>query len=371
MLDQNGLPIPTYGQSTVTNFAHVFTGWNNNGTAVVIPTLPQPVAPATQPTVVNFNSTYQKPMVVTASQHSPLAKQLLTYTGAATYPAATQPAKIPANSSQTATTATNELNFALDNIFNHPNVGPFICKQLIQRLVTSNPSHDYVYRVAQVFNNDGTGVRGNMKAVITAIFTDYEARSLYMVSNYNWMGKEREPIIRVANLLRPMHAFSKTTRWQIGSTDNLFGQTIFRSPTVFNFFSPDFGEPGPIQSGGLVSPEFNIIYETTITNAQNMLYTGIYSNGSGTGFKGDNYGSDVYLDHSSKGTGLTTLVGTYGTSLMVDRVGYTLTGAPLDSATKSTILNFINSNVAANDYNGQVNAAIQLLVTSPQLAAQK
>lgn len=372
MLDQNGQPIPTYGQSEITSIAHVFTGWNTNGTAVVIPTFPAPKAPATQPTVVNFSSYYQKPMVVTASKHSPKAKQLLVYPGAATYPAATQPAYIPANTSQTATTATNELNFALDNIFNHPNVGPFVCKSLIQRLVCSNPSPGYVYRVAKVFADDGTSqhVRGNMQAVITAILTDYEARSPAVLSVQGF-GHMREPMIRIANILRPMHAYSKSQKWKVGKTDTTLNQTIFRSPTVFNFFSPTFSQPGPIQNAGLASPEFDIIYETTLSNAHNMIYTGIYSNGSGTGFRGDNYGGDVYLDHSSKGSGLLGYLATYGMPATLDQISVLMNGAPLDSTTKSTIQNFIANNVSSTDSFGQVSAALHLVATSPRGATQE
>ena len=173
MLDSNGQPIPTYDQSTITNFAQVFTGWNQNNTAVNIPQLIAPTPPATQPTISNFGSVYQKRMVLSpsnGSNHSGTVKYLLgytlnnqsvstwtgTYPTAPTFGAATQPSYIPANASQTATTATNELNFALDDIANHPNVGPFFCKQLIQRLVSSNPSPAYVYRVVQVFNDDGS-----------------------------------------------------------------------------------------------------------------------------------------------------------------------------------------------------------------------
>ena len=277
-----------------------------------------------------------------------MAKTLLSYTGAANWPTgtgfttdSTTAVTILANSSQTLTTANTELNFALDNIFNHPNVGPFICKQLIQRLVTSNPSNAYVYRVAQVFDDDRYtpgatpadpitskgnlgGVRGNMQAVIKAILTDYEARSPALQS-YQFNGRAREPMIRIANILRPMGAYSKTGKWKVGTTDNTFAQTILRSPTVFNFFSPTYSQPGLVvghgstAGNGNVSPEFDIIDETTISNIQNMIYTGIYSNGSSTGFKGDNYGSDVYLNHSSTGTGLIPLWRRLGSPLSSTR----------------------------------------------------
>jgi hypothetical protein len=157
--------------------------------------------------------------------------------------------------------------------------------------------------VAQVFNDDGTSqhVRGNMQAVITAILTDYEARSPAIIATDQAAGRMREPLIRIANILRPLHATSSSGKWKVGSTNNALNQTILRSPTVFNFFSPDYAPAGPVLAAGDVSPEFAIIYETTISNAQNMIYTGIYSPNyankppTGTGWRGDNYGSDVYL----------------------------------------------------------------------------
>jgi uncharacterized protein (DUF1800 family) len=381
MLDSNGLPIPTYTQPLVTSFAAVYTGWNTS-TAVTIPELVAPVAPSTQPTVSNFNSYYQIPMALTASNHSTVAKTLLNYPGAATYPAATQPAYIPATTSQTTATATAELNFALDNIFNHPNTGPFVARMLIQRLVESNPSPAYVYRVAQVFNNDGTGVRGNMKAVITAILTDYEARSPSVRSDAGY-GHMREPLIRIADILHSCNAVSKSGKWTIGKTDTTLAQTIFRSPTVFNFFDPAYTQPGVIQAAGLVSPEFDIIYETTITNAQNMIYTGIYAGYSatgaplltGTGFRGDAYGSDVYLDFSTAGSGLVSLATTSSggsSSAMLNQVVLLLSGGPLDSTgtAQARIQTFLNTLPNTNPL-AQVQAAVHLVATSSQCAAEK
>lgn len=394
MLDSNGQPIPTYDQSTITNFAQVFTGWNQNNTAVVIPQLIAPTPPATQPTISNFNSVYNKRMVLspsTGGNHSGTVKYLLgytlnnqgvstwtgTYPNAPTFGAATQPSYIPANASQTATTATAELNFALDDISNHPNVGPFFCKQLIQRLVSSNPSPPYVYRVTQVFNDDGSSqhIRGNLKAVITAILTDYEARSSSLLVQPGY-GHMREPMVRIANILRSFNGFSKTNKWQIGKTDNAFAQTILRSPTVFNFFTPSYAQPGAVENAGLASPEFDIIYETTITNIQNMIYTGIYANyatnpPTGTGFRGDAYGSDVYLDFSTAGNGLMNIAQNQGVGPLLDQVGLLLTGAPLDPNVKSRVQLFIASNISPTDYLTQAKAAVHLIATASQTAVQK
>jgi uncharacterized protein (DUF1800 family) len=375
-LDENGQPIPTYDQATITNFAQVFTGWNTDGNRVTIPTLPSTAVP--QGSVVNVNSSYQKPMVVTASNHATVQKTLLQYTGAAKYGSATQPSVIPATTSTNSTICNQELDFAIDNIFNHPNVGPFICTRLIQRLVCSNPSPGYVYRVAKVFNNDGTGVRGNMRAVIAAILTDYEARNKVEINEPGY-GKMREPMIRIAQMLRSMGAWSKSGKWVMGKTDVALQQTVFRSPTVFNFFDPQYAEPGKISDAGIVSPELGAILATTITSSQNMIYTGIYSHNysltapTGTGFRGDAGGTDIYLNFTSVGTGsgVQTVLETQGQDAMLDQIATLLMGRPLDSSMKIVIANFLNTNISPTDYAAKVRAAVHLISTSPQAAAQK
>ncbi|HEY8749302.1 MAG TPA: DUF1800 family protein [Tepidisphaeraceae bacterium] len=386
VLDQNGQPIATYDQTTITQFAQVFTGWNTSG-SVNIPVLVAPVPPATVATVQPFGSSYQKHMVLTAGNHSGTTKTLLSYTGAPTYTGpkypsgtATVPSFIPA-STPSAQSTQDELNFALDDIFLHPNVGPFICRQLIQRLVCSNPSPGYVYRVAQVFANDGLGLpfpqsRGNMQAVIRAILTDYEARSPSLRTQPGY-GRAREPMIRMANILRSTGGISVTNKWMIGKTDNTLAQTVLRSPTVFNFFDPHFTPAGVVQSAGIVAPEFDIIYETTITNAQNMIYTGIYGSNyntnpiTGTGFRGDSFGNDVYLDFSTAGSGLMNVAQTQGVGPLLDRVSLLLTGAALDPKIKSRIQVFILGNVNATDYLNQTRAAVHLISTSPACAIQR
>ncbi len=377
MLDANGQPIPTYDQPTITQFAHVFTGWNQNNADQVVPLLNPPGV------VQNLDTFWQKPMILSPSNgvyHSQVSKQLLSYTGAATYPGALQPAFIPAKAPQTAISATAELNFALDNIFNHPNVGPFICKRLIQRLVCSNPSPGYVYRVSQVFANDGTGTRGNMKAVITAILTDYEARSPAVQENPGY-GHAREPMIRMASIMRSLGARSATGKWAVGKTDTAMGQTIFRSPTVFNFFDPAYQPAGGIQAAGLVAPEFQIIFETTIANSQNLLYGGINNaayntDGSpkltGAGFAGDNSSGDVYLDFSSaSGCGLAAVAQASGIGPMVDQASLMLMSQPMPASMRTSLINFITTNVNATDYPGQVKVAAYLIASSSQAAIQR
>ena len=174
LLDSNSLPIPTYGQTEVEGFSRVYTGWNfdQNG--------------GTQWDYVSSN--YRQPMQLVPGHHDQEAKHLL------------DGVVLPAGQS-----GAQDLKDGLDMLANHPNTGPFFCRQLIQKLVTSNPSPAYIYRVAQVFANNGAGQRGDLRAVVRAILSDYEARSTTMLTNTHF-GKEREPIVRLANVYRAFNA---------------------------------------------------------------------------------------------------------------------------------------------------------------------
>ena len=256
VLDAQGNLVPTYDQATITNFARVFTGWN--------------FAPLNPPQagVPNFIS----PMIVAnENNHDKNPKVLLQYAGAVS--------GLPANQ-----TSAQDLNNALDNIFNHPNVGPFIGKQLIQQLVTSNPSPAYVARVAAAFNNNGQGVRGDMKAVIRAILLDPEARG--DVKTDPNFGRLREPVQLASNMLRAFNAksFDKTANSDgvVASRDNLgfttMDQDLFRPATVFSYFPADYNVPGTSLEG----PEFGILSATTDLKRANyvngLIYTGITIN---------------------------------------------------------------------------------------------
>ncbi len=257
-LDADGKPEPSYGQSEVTEFARVFTGWNFHGVGW-------------SSTGHHSGSDKTKPMVPNEAYHDTGAKVLLNG----------EP--IPAGQD-----ARQDLEAALDNIFDHPNVGPFIGKLLIQRLVTSNPTPEYVARVARVFNgSDGQNVRGDLGAVVKAILLDQEARNGQ--ENITGFGKLREPLLRMTHLLRAFDATkSSSARWnwivppgfpvyalddQTGF-DSGIGQRIMRSPTVFNFYQPNYSPPGVVREVGLVAPEFQIVTENTnmaMTNILNLL----------------------------------------------------------------------------------------------------
>ena len=180
---------------------------------------------------------------------------------------------IPAQTLTTADTK-GDLKIVLDTLFNHPNVGPFIGRQLIQRLVTSNPSAAYVGRVAAAFNDNGSGVRGDMKAVWKAILLDSEARTANTASTT--AGKVREPVVRLANYLRAFNAQSTSGRFTgIGNTDDpatRLNQTAMVSPTVFNFYRPGYVPSSkPIATAGLVAPEFQIVHDVSVAGYMNYM----------------------------------------------------------------------------------------------------
>ncbi len=229
----NGKPIETYTNKDVEGLAAVFTGWDYS----------------------KSENKYTEPMVHYAEFHSPEEKRFLGTV-------------IPAS-----TSGPQSLKIALDTLFNHPNVSPFISKQLIQRFIKSNPSPDYISRVARVFNNNGKGVRGDLKAVLKGIFTDEEAisPSLEIID----VGKIREPIIRFTQLLRALKAKSTSGDWLIDNTDNItygLAQTPMRSSSAFNFYRPGYSPPNSATgNAGLVAPEMQIINTATTVGYYNYI----------------------------------------------------------------------------------------------------
>ncbi|MDB6168538.1 MAG: hypothetical protein JWM88_1402 [Verrucomicrobia bacterium] len=251
-LDASGLPVATYNQATVTEMAKVFTGWS----------YPSANANAFRSAPADYFS----PMQNYAAFHDSTAKNIVNGV------------VIPANAG-----AAPDLKLALDALFNHPNCGPFISQLLIQRLVTSNPSPAYVYRVAQVFANDGAGVRGNLAAVVRAILTDYEARSATVAANAGY-GKLREPLLRVTGLLRSFGSTAQSGRYlgagtstSLSNTETPLLESALRSPTVFNFYHAAHVHPGPLAAAGLVAPEFEITNATTGISVPNLLRNLIFT----------------------------------------------------------------------------------------------
>ncbi len=241
-LDAAGAPIPTFDGATIEGFASVFTGWT-------YPPLPGASSQWTNP--INFDGT----MALFPDHHQPGTKALLN---GFTVPANQTPAQDLAN--------------ALDNIFNHPNVGPFIGKQLIQHLVTSNPSPAYVARVAAIFANNGHGVRGDLSAVVRAILTDPEARGAAPATNL--FGHLREPALFITNTLRSLGGQSDGV--YLRSAASAMGQPMFSPDTVFSFYAPSYQIPGT----QTIAPEFGIENAATALARANFVNTVIMQGGA-------------------------------------------------------------------------------------------
>jgi uncharacterized protein (DUF1800 family) len=238
--DGSGNKIETYKQSDIVDLAKILSGWD------VVRTYPPGI---TIPDVW-WTTT---PMAFTASNHSTSA---ISFLGVSV-----------SNDGVAA------LNTVLDTIANHPNVAPFFCKQMIQRLVTSNPSRQYVGRVAAVFNNNGKGVRGDLKAVFSAILLDSEARNMANMRNPQF-GKIREPMYRFIQWARTFKIKSKYGWWQISNLTTALGQSPLRAPSVFNFFRPGYVPPNTqLADLKLVAPELQIADETSAARYLNAIVT--------------------------------------------------------------------------------------------------
>jgi len=245
----DGKPIETYVQSDVTNLARVFTGYDHDMSRVQYKKVAWQNFPVITP---EFTS---DPMKLDPGNHSKLAVTFLGTT-------------IPAN-----TPAPDSLRIALDRLFNHPNVGPFFGRQMIQRMVTSNPSPAYVKRVAAAFADNGEGVRGDLKAVWRAVLLDPEALAAADPKDA-LHGKLREPVQRFVSWARTLGLKSESGNCEIFATSGQegLGQSPLRSPSVFNFFRPGYVPPHTaIAKAGKQAPEFQIANETSIAGYINFL----------------------------------------------------------------------------------------------------
>jgi uncharacterized protein (DUF1800 family) len=252
-LDADDRPIETYGQSDITNLARVFTGYDwdyfSNGAFFT----PTPTKPWQQVPSTHFAT---NPMWFNAANHSNLEVNFLGV-------------NIPAG-----TPGPEALDIALDTLFNHANTGPFFARQMIQRLVTSNPSPAYVGRVAAAFADNGDGVRGDLRAVWTAILMDEEARAAPGAAD-TLSGKLREPVVRFVQWARTVGVTSSNGVYEIydlSPSDQALGQSPLRSPSVFNFFRPGYVPPNTvIAAEGLQAPEFQLLNETTTAGYINFM----------------------------------------------------------------------------------------------------
>jgi len=357
-LDAQGIPIASYGQTQVNEFTRVFTGWNF---------VPGTIAAGT--------ANWRDPMIPRGgTNHDFNAKTLLN--------GATTPACSSASGAANIACAQADLTLALDNIFNHPNVGPFIGKQLIQHLVTSNPSPAYVERVAKVFNNDCSGLypqgclnaRGNLRMVVQAILLDPEARGDVKTDpNY---GKLREPAQYINGVLR---AFNVKSADKLSTSDGVLGrnsstdftgtldQPIFQPNTVFSYYQPGYEVPGT----KILGPAFGILSTSTTLRRANdintLVYSGVSANSSPTAFSPDRpRGTSVDLAN------LEALAGNPGD--IADALNPLLFHGTMSSQMRTSLINAMNAiNDATVSTRNQKRArvAVYLAATSSQYDIQR
>jgi uncharacterized protein (DUF1800 family) len=269
---------------------------------------------------------------------------------------------------------------ALDTLANHANVGPFIGRQLIQRLVTSNPSPAYVRAVSQAWANNGSGVRGDLKAVVKAILMHPEARR-----TGDQTGKVREPVLRLSAYLRAFPHKSDTGNWRVGNTDNpgtSLGQTPLRAPSVFNFYRPGYVAPGTgAATAGLVAPEMQIAHETSAAGWVNSMRDNV---ASGVGQTNGTVGTTVFNRRDVQPDFTAELALATDPAALTERVAQRLTYGQASAALKADIVQVLNtlaipalnsngSNQAAVDAakRTRVNAAVLLVLVSPDFLIQK
>ena len=350
-LDGSGNPIETYDNDDVTGIAKVFTGYNysyENGITFE--------SPADRPNLnipearllrnpMTSNNAFHLPN--RGDQHSLEEKSFLGVT-------------IPAG-----TGAQESLRIAMDTLFEHPNVGPFFGKQMIQRLVTSNPSPGYVQRVAEVFNNNGAGRRGDLRAVFKAILLDDEALSAQSLEDPEF-GKLREPMLRFAQWGRTFGAQSESTAWlmqNLSDRSNRLGQSPLRSPSVFNFFRPGF-IPANSQAAerDLLAPEFQLVNETTAASYVNFMERTIDGRGGWMFDVKATYTDEVAIADD--------------TDALLDRLDLLLTAGQLSAETRTTIADALNAQTitatsSQEDKLAQVHRAVLLVMVSNDYLVQR
>jgi uncharacterized protein (DUF1800 family) len=320
-LGADGKPVDTYNQANITDLARVLTGWEFDN------------AQNTDPGYA------RRPMVHIASRFSTGAKKVLNV-------------DIPATAD-----GPTALKTALDTLANHANVGPFIGRQLIQRLVCSNPSAAYVQRVATVFNNNGSGQRGDLKAVLKAILLDSEARS---TPSGDASGKLREPVQRFVQWARNAGMSSPTELWNVGNLSDpatRLGQSPMRSPSVFNFFRPGYVPPNSaLGTAGITAPEFQLCNESTVAGYLNYMQTLI---ASGVGELKPNYTAELTLANDA--------------AALVDRWALLLAAGGLGSASLAAIKTAVGSITASSDSArlNRIQATILLVMASAEYQIQK
>jgi uncharacterized protein (DUF1800 family) len=342
--DTVGNPLESYTNDDITELARVFTGLtdfstNNTGTGTGRLDFPSAVA------------NYTTPMRMWESQHDTGAKNLLSYPGAA------KPA-LPAGQAGLV-----DVQDAINHLVEHPNTAPFISRLLIQRLVTSNPTNAYVGRVAAVFVNNGSGVRGDLLAVIRAILLDSEARDTSFITDPSH-GKLQEPFLRLTQILRAFRftVGTATLPYDFGGnfTENTMGQFPLAAPTVFNFYRPDYAPAGVIATASLAAPEFQILNSVFSVTFPNALYNLIQT---GAGQFALNLTDQAAIASDS--------------NLLLDNLNLYLTHGTMSTETRAAITTALSKVTTAMVPSGSTLAltktrlAIHLVILSPDFAILK
>ena len=350
-----GAKLESYNQSDVSNLARVFTGWDFDQSQNAVNVIPGETRD------VGTTAYTRLPMALRANRHSTLEANFLGASVAA------------------GTDGGAALKIALDTLFHHPNVGPFLGRQMIQRLVTSDPSPAYVARVAAAFDSNGAGVRGDLKAVWSAILLDPEARGPAGLTAPNW-GKLREPMLRFVQWGRTFQLDSARGSWKIGDLSDRarrLGQSPLRSPSVFNFFRPGYVPPSTaLAATESTAPEFQIVSETSVGGylnyMQNVIRRGIYVTApdrSGNG-NSDADGYDIQPDYGV----LLPLVN--DASALVAKVNLLLAAGQVSDATRKLIADAIDATpLEASSNDGakadRIAAAIFMTMASAEYLIQK
>ena len=353
-----GKKIDAYTQADVTNLARVFTGYqfdNSDGEKLPV----YKADGSTESYTIGSRQSVRKPMALNANRHSTLAATFLGTTIAANTPGA------------------QALATALDTLANHDNTGPFFAKQMIQRLVTSHPSPAYVERVARAFNNNGAGVRGDLKAVWTAILLDDEARGAASLANPAF-GKLREPMLRFIQWGRTFGLSSGFNSWKVGATtraDNSLGQSPLFAPSVFNFFRPGFVPPNTaLAAAQAPAPEFQLVNETTVGGylnyMQNVIRSGIYVPEPSVPGTFKNYQPDVKASYSGE------LPLAADAAALVKRLKLLLCAGQLSPASEKIMVDALNARpVTANSSTDQkldrIGAAVLMVMGCSEYLIQK
>ena len=322
--DASGAPVPSYDQDTIEGFAHVLTGWT------------YPLLPGALPRTHNPKN-YLADMSPVDTNHDKGAKQLLAGT------------VLPAGQA-----IQDDLVQAIHNVFMHPNVGPFVGRQLIQKLVTGNPTPQYVARIAAVFNDNGVGVRGDLKAVVRAILTDPEARGAVKLDAA--YGKLREPVLFMTGAARALR--TQTQCVYFGQQAKGLGQNLFYPPSVFNYYPPTYLLPDT----AIVAPEFALANSSTAINRYNFANSLVFGTIAPLSTLPGAIGTTPAL------AALSSIAG--DPAALLDKLDAQLLHGTMPASMRGAILTALTA-VPATDLLTRAKTAVYLVVTSPQYQVER